>query len=185
MEIQWLTIWKAVMCAVLSSVILAAEPLAADLSCCLWTNLLIKWPSWAVWCMAPCSDSGRCHLDLFIIVVSLSHYHLENLLHLSQHSFCCRKKEFTCLVRSWNFPECLILCWCFFFFLNTVDFKMCADFSTCIQSYQMLIALDGSEKLLFVFQPTRTSSESIYSRPGSSIPGSPGHTIYVSILSDE
>ncbi|XP_037254992.1 actin-binding LIM protein 1 isoform X9 [Falco rusticolus] len=27
-------------------------------------------------------------------------------------------------------------------------------------------------------QPTRTSSESIYSRPGSSIPGSPGHTIY-------
>lgn len=37
--------------------------------------------------------------------------------------------------------------------------------------------------LLFVFQPTRTSSESIYSRPGSSIPGSPGHTIYVSITS--
>lgn len=73
----------------------------------------------------------------------------------------------------------------FFFFLNTVNFKMCADFSTCIQSYQMLIALDGSEKLLFVFQPTRTSSESIYSRPGSSIPGSPGHTIYVSIPSDE
>ncbi|XP_039402072.1 actin-binding LIM protein 1 isoform X13 [Mauremys reevesii] len=27
-------------------------------------------------------------------------------------------------------------------------------------------------------EPTRTSSESIYSRPGSSIPGSPGHTIY-------
>ncbi|XP_039402075.1 actin-binding LIM protein 1 isoform X16 [Mauremys reevesii] len=27
-------------------------------------------------------------------------------------------------------------------------------------------------------RPTRTSSESIYSRPGSSIPGSPGHTIY-------
>ncbi|XP_036295032.1 actin-binding LIM protein 1 isoform X6 [Pipistrellus kuhlii] len=30
-------------------------------------------------------------------------------------------------------------------------------------------------------QPTRTSSESIYSRPGSSIPGSPGHTIYARV----
>uniref|UniRef100_A0A8C2U9N7 Actin binding LIM protein 1 n=1 Tax=Coturnix japonica TaxID=93934 RepID=A0A8C2U9N7_COTJA len=45
----------------------------------------------------------------------------------------------------------------------------------------LLIALDSSEKLLFVFQPTRTSSESIYSRPGSSIPGSPGHTIYAKV----
>ncbi|XP_010155930.1 PREDICTED: actin-binding LIM protein 1, partial [Eurypyga helias] len=35
--------------------------------------------------------------------------------------------------------------------------------------------------LIFVFQPTRTSSESIYSRPGSSIPGSPGHTIYAKV----
>ncbi|XP_059029084.1 actin-binding LIM protein 1 isoform X8 [Mustela lutreola] len=30
-------------------------------------------------------------------------------------------------------------------------------------------------------QPTRTSSESIYSRPSSSIPGSPGHTIYAKV----
>ncbi|XP_029399346.1 actin-binding LIM protein 1 isoform X11 [Mus pahari] len=30
-------------------------------------------------------------------------------------------------------------------------------------------------------QPTRTSSESVYSRPGSSIPGSPGHTIYAKV----
>ncbi|XP_036684173.1 actin-binding LIM protein 1 isoform X14 [Balaenoptera musculus] len=30
-------------------------------------------------------------------------------------------------------------------------------------------------------QPTRTSSESIYSRAGSSIPGSPGHTIYAKV----
>ncbi|XP_023785684.1 actin-binding LIM protein 1 isoform X17 [Cyanistes caeruleus] len=30
-------------------------------------------------------------------------------------------------------------------------------------------------------KPTRTSSESIYSRPGSSIPGSPGHTIYAKV----
>ncbi|XP_054061843.1 actin-binding LIM protein 1 isoform X7 [Rissa tridactyla] len=30
-------------------------------------------------------------------------------------------------------------------------------------------------------QPTRASSESIYSRPGSSIPGSPGHTIYAKV----
>ncbi|KAL7990595.1 hypothetical protein Chor_014025, partial [Crotalus horridus] len=33
----------------------------------------------------------------------------------------------------------------------------------------------------FPLQPTRTSSESIYSRPGSSIPGSPGHTIYAKV----
>ncbi|XP_074015004.1 actin-binding LIM protein 1 isoform X1 [Numenius arquata] len=38
-----------------------------------------------------------------------------------------------------------------------------------------------SAELLFVFQPTRASSESIYSRPGSSIPGSPGHTIYAKV----
>ncbi|KAM6184645.1 actin-binding LIM protein 1 [Rhynchocyon petersi] len=30
-------------------------------------------------------------------------------------------------------------------------------------------------------RPTRTSSESIYSRPGSSIPGSPAHTIYAKV----
>lgn len=166
-------------CAVLFSVILAAEPLAADLSCCLWINILIKWPSWTVWCMAPCNEFGRCHLDLFIIAVSLSRYDLENLLHLSQHPSSCRKRESICLVRLWNLLECLILCWCGFF--SKYSQFQCADFSTCIQSYQTLMALDGSEKLLFVFQPTRTSSESIYSRPGSSIPGSPGHTIYVSI----
>ncbi|XP_034148273.1 actin-binding LIM protein 1 isoform X21 [Esox lucius] len=31
------------------------------------------------------------------------------------------------------------------------------------------------------YRPTRTSSESICSRPGSSIPGSPGHTIYAKV----
>nr|XP_028585999.1 actin-binding LIM protein 1 isoform X12 [Podarcis muralis] len=35
----------------------------------------------------------------------------------------------------------------------------------------------GEEKL----RPTRTSLESIYSRPGSSIPGSPGHSIYAKV----
>ncbi|XP_069467976.1 actin-binding LIM protein 1 isoform X2 [Ambystoma mexicanum] len=30
-------------------------------------------------------------------------------------------------------------------------------------------------------RPTRTSCESVYSRPGSSIPGSPGHTIYAKV----
>uniref|UniRef100_A0A8C6NAR0 Uncharacterized protein n=1 Tax=Melopsittacus undulatus TaxID=13146 RepID=A0A8C6NAR0_MELUD len=49
------------------------------------------------------------------------------------------------------------------------------------RSFPMLVASGCSEKLLFVFQPTRTSSESIYSRPGSSIPGSPGHTIYAKV----
>uniref|UniRef100_A0A3Q3FHC5 Putative adherens-junction anchoring domain-containing protein n=1 Tax=Labrus bergylta TaxID=56723 RepID=A0A3Q3FHC5_9LABR len=33
----------------------------------------------------------------------------------------------------------------------------------------------------FSSQPTRSSSESICSRPGSSIPGSPGHTIYAKV----
>ncbi|XP_048361925.1 actin-binding LIM protein 1 isoform X9 [Sphaerodactylus townsendi] len=35
----------------------------------------------------------------------------------------------------------------------------------------------GEEKL----RPTRVSSESIYSKPGSSIPGSPGHSIYAKV----
>uniref|UniRef100_A0A8C4I9J9 Actin-binding LIM protein 1 n=1 Tax=Dicentrarchus labrax TaxID=13489 RepID=A0A8C4I9J9_DICLA len=34
---------------------------------------------------------------------------------------------------------------------------------------------------VFFLQPTRSSSESICSRPGSSIPGSPGHTIYAKV----
>uniref|UniRef100_A0A8B9RDP6 Actin binding LIM protein 1b n=1 Tax=Astyanax mexicanus TaxID=7994 RepID=A0A8B9RDP6_ASTMX len=34
---------------------------------------------------------------------------------------------------------------------------------------------------IFLPQPTRSSSESICSRPGSSIPGSPGHTIYAKV----
>lgn len=40
-----------------------------------------------------------------------------------------------------------------------------------------VVVTDGS--LCVFLQPTRSSSESICSRPGSSIPGSPGHTIYV------
>lgn len=40
-----------------------------------------------------------------------------------------------------------------------------------------VLVTDGS--LCVFLQPTRSSSESICSRPGSSIPGSPGHTIYV------
>ncbi|XP_060942686.1 actin-binding LIM protein 1a isoform X3 [Limanda limanda] len=35
--------------------------------------------------------------------------------------------------------------------------------------------------VFFLLQPTRSSSESICSRPGSSIPGSPGHTIYAKV----
>ncbi|XP_078202681.1 actin-binding LIM protein 1 isoform X8 [Callithrix jacchus] len=38
-----------------------------------------------------------------------------------------------------------------------------------------------STKIEEKLRPTRTSSESIYSRPGSSIPGSPGHTIYAKV----
>uniref|UniRef100_A0A8C2UAF6 Actin binding LIM protein 1 n=1 Tax=Coturnix japonica TaxID=93934 RepID=A0A8C2UAF6_COTJA len=47
--------------------------------------------------------------------------------------------------------------------------------------YPKSLVLRRPRSLLFVFQPTRTSSESIYSRPGSSIPGSPGHTIYAKV----
>ncbi|XP_061602109.1 actin-binding LIM protein 1a isoform X16 [Cololabis saira] len=39
-----------------------------------------------------------------------------------------------------------------------------------------LLLLQNTER-----QPTRSSSESICSRPGSSIPGSPGHTIYAKV----
>lgn len=38
--------------------------------------------------------------------------------------------------------------------------------------------------VFFFSQPTRSSSESICSRPGSSIPGSPGHTIYVRYVTE-
>uniref|UniRef100_A0A8D0C259 Actin binding LIM protein 1 n=1 Tax=Salvator merianae TaxID=96440 RepID=A0A8D0C259_SALMN len=38
-----------------------------------------------------------------------------------------------------------------------------------------------STKVEEKLRPTRTSSESIYSRPGSSIPGSPGHSIYAKV----
>uniref|UniRef100_A0A8C0FCV2 Actin binding LIM protein 1 n=1 Tax=Bubo bubo TaxID=30461 RepID=A0A8C0FCV2_BUBBB len=47
--------------------------------------------------------------------------------------------------------------------------------------YPKSLVLRRPRSLLLVFQPTRTSSESIYSRPGSSIPGSPGHTIYAKV----
>ncbi|KAI4903460.1 hypothetical protein NFI96_012235 [Prochilodus magdalenae] len=45
-------------------------------------------------------------------------------------------------------------------------------------SRQVLVA---SSKPVFTPQPTRSSSESMCSRPGSSIPGSPGHTIYAKV----
>ncbi|OWK07797.1 hypothetical protein Celaphus_00008709, partial [Cervus elaphus hippelaphus] len=50
--------------------------------------------------------------------------------------------------------------------------------SPCLQllSPPCLVNFDKNPR-----QPTRTSSESIYSRPGSSIPGSPGHTIYAKV----
>lgn len=41
------------------------------------------------------------------------------------------------------------------------------------------VVVANSHLCVFSSQPTRSSSESICSRPGSSIPGSPGHTIYV------
>uniref|UniRef100_A0A8C3JES6 Actin binding LIM protein 1 n=1 Tax=Calidris pygmaea TaxID=425635 RepID=A0A8C3JES6_9CHAR len=47
--------------------------------------------------------------------------------------------------------------------------------------YPKSLVLRRPRSLLFLFQPTRASSESIYSRPGSSIPGSPGHTIYAKV----
>lgn len=117
---------------------------------------------------------------------SFTLYGLANLLALSQHSFPYQnkikiKKKPTCLTSLWNLPECLHLCWRFF-----PEFSWFQDVCRFLHlklKLPILMASSCSEKLLFVFQPTRTSSESIYSRPGSSIPGSPGHTIYVSIPS--
>uniref|UniRef100_A0AAZ3QZY0 Actin binding LIM protein 1a n=1 Tax=Oncorhynchus tshawytscha TaxID=74940 RepID=A0AAZ3QZY0_ONCTS len=54
----------------------------------------------------------------------------------------------------------------------------CARCSRCNQMFT-----EGEEMYLQVLllQPSRSSSESICSRPGSSIPGSPGHTIYAKV----
>uniref|UniRef100_A0AAR2LPJ1 Actin binding LIM protein 1a n=1 Tax=Pygocentrus nattereri TaxID=42514 RepID=A0AAR2LPJ1_PYGNA len=43
------------------------------------------------------------------------------------------------------------------------------------------VRLSFLSKPVFTPQPTRSSSESMCSRPGSSIPGSPGHTIYAKV----
>uniref|UniRef100_A0A671MHW7 Actin-binding LIM protein 1-like n=1 Tax=Sinocyclocheilus anshuiensis TaxID=1608454 RepID=A0A671MHW7_9TELE len=47
----------------------------------------------------------------------------------------------------------------------------------CVFVFSLLLTTQH----LVVPQPTRSSSESICSRPGSSIPGSPGHTIYAKV----
>uniref|UniRef100_A0A8C7YXY2 Actin binding LIM protein 1a n=1 Tax=Oryzias sinensis TaxID=183150 RepID=A0A8C7YXY2_9TELE len=51
------------------------------------------------------------------------------------------------------------------------------------QRESLLSHRSGGGECLFCVssQPTRSSSESICSRPGSSIPGSPGHTIYAKV----
>ncbi|KAG5262623.1 hypothetical protein AALO_G00277050 [Alosa alosa] len=62
---------------------------------------------------------------------------------------------------------------------STVWHPDCKNSSRAEEKYRLLppsvSSLHQSER-----QPTRSSSESICSRPGSSIQGSPGHTIYVS-----
>ncbi|NP_001152835.1 actin-binding LIM protein 1 [Gallus gallus] len=60
-------------------------------------------------------------------------------------------------------------------------FNMSHSSSEFFYPKSLVLRRPRSAELLFVFQPTRTSSESIYSRPGSSIPGSPGHTIYAKV----
>uniref|UniRef100_A0A3Q3WA69 Uncharacterized protein n=1 Tax=Mola mola TaxID=94237 RepID=A0A3Q3WA69_MOLML len=58
----------------------------------------------------------------------------------------------------------------------------CARCSRCNQMFTEgeEMYLQG-DRLCVCLQPTRSSSESICSRPGSSIPGSPGHTIYAKV----
>lgn len=51
--------------------------------------------------------------------------------------------------------------------------------SVCLCACMFVLGWSLTQNLVHL-QPTRSSSESICSRPGSSIPGSPGHTIYVS-----
>ncbi|KAJ6669046.1 hypothetical protein lerEdw1_007855 [Lerista edwardsae] len=55
---------------------------------------------------------------------------------------------------------------------NTIEIDL---FSILTGVLELVQLGEESEK------PTRTSSESIYSRPGSSIPGSPGHSIYAKV----
>ncbi|KAG5196045.1 hypothetical protein JEQ12_011681 [Ovis aries] len=57
-------------------------------------------------------------------------------------------------------------------------FKTCVVFPGSTVWHPDCKQLTKTEEKL---RPTRTSSESIYSRPGSSIPGSPGHTIYAKV----
>lgn len=52
--------------------------------------------------------------------------------------------------------------------------------SLCVYVARMFVVGRSLKQSLIHLQPTRSSSESICSRPGSSIPGSPGHAIYVS-----
>uniref|UniRef100_A0A8C1UTK7 Actin binding LIM protein 1b n=1 Tax=Cyprinus carpio TaxID=7962 RepID=A0A8C1UTK7_CYPCA len=69
---------------------------------------------------------------------------------------------------------------------STVWHPDCKNNSRVEEKYRVRIRLCIFFSLLLtqhlvVPQPTRSSSESICSRPGSSIPGSPGHTIYAKV----
>ncbi|XP_041426050.1 actin-binding LIM protein 1-like isoform X4 [Xenopus laevis] len=57
---------------------------------------------------------------------------------------------------------------------STVWHPHCKETTKAEEKLRLLPPLFGGYKRR---QPTRSSSESVYSRPGSSIPGSPGHTI--------
>lgn len=59
-----------------------------------------------------------------------------------------------------------------------VSFELACE-SVCLSACMFVLGWPLIQSLVHL-QPTRSSSESICSRPGSSIPGSPGHTIYVS-----
>lgn len=61
----------------------------------------------------------------------------------------------------------------------TVNYVICNMYFVGGHALAMSVLVAGS-KLVFAPQPTRSSSESVCSRPCSSIPSSPGHTIYVS-----
>uniref|UniRef100_A0A6Q2XUW2 Actin binding LIM protein 1b n=1 Tax=Esox lucius TaxID=8010 RepID=A0A6Q2XUW2_ESOLU len=64
---------------------------------------------------------------------------------------------------------------------STVWHPDCKNNSRAEEKYRVRLTSSITQTYLLFSQPTRTSSESICSRPGSSIPGSPGHTIYAKV----
>uniref|UniRef100_A0A8C6M849 Actin binding LIM protein 1a n=1 Tax=Nothobranchius furzeri TaxID=105023 RepID=A0A8C6M849_NOTFU len=64
---------------------------------------------------------------------------------------------------------------------STVWHPGCKNTTRTEERHRERVGVCASFTSFFSIAPTRSSSESICSRPGSSIPGSPGHTIYAKV----